>query len=96
MACEQTVLKRQLKEQETRATLLSSTLDEERAKFSTENESLKTTLEETLKKLEIALRDVADQQGENLVMKRKFDLSLRVKNTSCNVNHFKLTFLGGK
>ncbi|CAG9772571.1 unnamed protein product [Ceutorhynchus assimilis] len=80
LSCEQTLLKRQLKEQESKVGLLSTTLEEERGKFLSESDTLKKTLEETQKSLDNALREVGDQLGENLVMKRKFDLNLREVN----------------
>ncbi|XP_050293279.1 coiled-coil domain-containing protein 186 isoform X2 [Anthonomus grandis grandis] len=80
LLCEQAVLKRQLKEQETKYNLLSATLDEHDAKSKSENENLRKTLEETQYKLNEALREVADEKGENMLIKRKYELSLKEVN----------------
>ncbi|XP_030764850.1 coiled-coil domain-containing protein 186 [Sitophilus oryzae] len=80
LTCEQGILKRQIKEQETKISMLSATLAEERTKLTSENECLKRNLEETQKKIEAAIQEIGDQKGENLVLKRKFDLNLREVN----------------
>ncbi|KAF7281692.1 coiled-coil domain-containing protein 186-like [Rhynchophorus ferrugineus] len=80
LTCEQTLHKRQIKELETKVALLSATLAEDRAKLTNDNDTLRRSIEETEKKLQTSQQEVSDQKGENLVMKRKFDLSLREVN----------------
>ncbi|CAH0552755.1 unnamed protein product [Brassicogethes aeneus] len=77
LTCEQTLLKRQIKEQETKAGMLSAKLSEERVKFTKENEDLSRKLSESLINLENYRQEAVDQKGENNVIKRKFELSFR-------------------
>lgn len=75
-----------MKEKETKVDILSSQLAEERSKYLSENETHvknlmeKTALAETLK------QELADQKGENVVMKRKLELSLRVSRIFFGMN----------
>ena len=43
-----------------------------------ENEKLTQELEDKNKLIELLTQDVSDQKGENIVIKRKLELSLRV------------------
>lgn len=76
--CEQTLLKRSVKEQETKTNLLNTQLNEERKKYSAEIEKLETSLCEKSKTCEKLTQEIADQKGENTVIRRKLELSLRV------------------
>lgn len=67
-----------MKEKETKVELLSSQLAEERSKYVTETETNVKNLTERTKLAEILKQELADQKGENAVMKRKLELSLRV------------------
>lgn len=78
ITCEQTILKRATKEQETKANLLSAQLSEIKKKCREENEKLTQELEDKNKLIEVLTQDVSDQKGENVVIKRKLELSLRV------------------
>ncbi|KAJ8942987.1 hypothetical protein NQ318_001711 [Aromia moschata] len=80
LSCEQTLLKRQIKEQETKASMLSAKLSEERLKYTEEIESLSKDLSEKTKNCEQYMQEVVDQKGENGLMKRKFEMSLREVN----------------
>lgn len=76
--CEQTISKRAIKEQETKANLLNTQLTEDRKKYLTEIEKLGELLSEKTKLCEKLTQEVADQKGENSVIRRKLELSLRV------------------
>lgn len=78
LTCEQTLLKRQIKEQETKASMLSAKLSEERLKYSEEVDLLSKDLEEKTKSFEQCKQETVDQKGESALMKRKFEMSLRV------------------
>ncbi|XP_017776974.1 PREDICTED: coiled-coil domain-containing protein 186 [Nicrophorus vespilloides] len=80
LTCEQAVLKRSAKEHETKASLLSTQLLEFRNKSSEEIARLTYDLSEAVKLSEKLKQDVADQKGENTVIKRKLELSLREVN----------------
>lgn len=67
-----------MKEKETKTNLVSSQLAEERTKFHSENEVLNKSLAEKSKCCDILRQELADQKGENTVIKRKLELSLRV------------------
>lgn len=78
MTCEQSALKRSIKEKDTKIEILSSKLSEEKMKFQEECKSLTEQLKEKTKICEALTQEVADQKGENGVIKRKLELSLRV------------------
>lgn len=78
LTCEQTLLKRQIKEQETKVTMLSAKLSEEKAKYTEEVEKLAKELSEKTKLCDQYKQEAVDQKGENALAKRKFEMSLRV------------------
>ncbi|KAI4457825.1 ctcl tumor antigen hd-cl-01 [Holotrichia oblita] len=80
LSCEQSLLKRTNKEQETKSNLLNIQLTEDRKKYSTEIEKLGELLAEKSKLCEKLIQEVADQKGENSVIRRKLELSLREVN----------------
>ncbi|XP_022910975.2 coiled-coil domain-containing protein 186 isoform X1 [Onthophagus taurus] len=84
LICEQTLLKRGTKEQETKAILLSNQLMEEKKKSSSEIETLLKKLEDKSKLCDQLTVEIGDQKGENAVIKRKFELSLREVNKELN------------
>lgn len=79
LTCEQTLLKRQIKEQETKASMLSSKLTEEKAKYTEEVENLTKDLAEKTRLCDQYRQEAIDQKGENVLAKRKYEMSLRVK-----------------
>ncbi|GJQ74839.1 hypothetical protein Trydic_g21675 [Trypoxylus dichotomus] len=80
LSCEQSLLKRTNKEQETKANLLNIQLSEDRKKYLAEIEKLSELVSEKSKLCEKLMQDVADQKGENSVIRRKLELSLREVN----------------
>lgn len=78
LTCEQAVLKRAAKEQETKAALASSQLMEMKTRKNDESDKVMKHLEEKTALCERLAQEVADQKGEYNVMKRKLELSLRV------------------
>ncbi|CAH1186630.1 unnamed protein product [Phyllotreta striolata] len=93
LSCEQTLLKRQIKEQENRANLLSTKLNEERQKYKEETEDLDKKLKETSKLCKEFKQETIDRKSENALIKRKFDLSLREVNKELQHCHKKLESL---
>lgn len=79
LTSEQSLLKRSVKEKETKIDILSSQLLEERAKLTSEIEMLNKMLSDKNKTCDKINQELADQKGENLVIKRKMDQSLKVK-----------------
>lgn len=77
LSCEQTLLKRAAKEYETKTRMLQEQLDNEREKFSEEKGALVGQLEEKTTDSDRFRQEVVDQKGENVVIKRKLELSLR-------------------
>ncbi|KRT83182.1 hypothetical protein AMK59_4005, partial [Oryctes borbonicus] len=80
LSCEQSLLKRTNKEQETKANLLGIQLSEDRKKYLGEIEKLGELVSEKSKLCEKLMQEVADQKGENSVIRRKLELSLREVN----------------
>lgn len=78
LTCEQTMLKRQLKEFDTKAELLVAQLTGERDKHREEISGLIEKLDIKEKQCDKLLQEVDDQRGENSVIKRKLDLQLKV------------------
>lgn len=77
LTCEQLVHKRTSKEQEAKSTILTSELTEEKTKYAGDIERVNKALEGKSAACEKLAQEIADQIGENAVLKRKFDLSLR-------------------
>lgn len=73
------MLKRTIKEHETKLTMLQEQLDSEREKFLEEKQTMVKQLEEKTCDADKFRQEVVDQKGENIVIKRKLELSLRVK-----------------
>lgn len=67
-----------MKEQETKATMLSAKLSEERLKYTEEMENLTKNLLEKTRLCDQYKQEVIDQKGENSLAKRKYEMSLRV------------------
>ncbi|KAF2896326.1 hypothetical protein ILUMI_09833 [Ignelater luminosus] len=80
LTCEQTLLKRATKEQETKAEILAAQLTEARTKRIEEVNELSKNLAEKCKLCELLTQEVADQKGENSVIKRKLEFSLKEVN----------------
>lgn len=80
LTCEQLVYKRNSKEHEAKAAVLASELMEERSRYAHDVKQLNKALEEKIGVCEKLAQEVSDQLGENSVMKRKFDLSVREVN----------------
>lgn len=77
LTCEQSLLKRLLKERETKIEIVSSQFAEEKSKLSGEIEVLDKNLGEKSKCCEKLNQELADQKGENVVIKRRMEQSLR-------------------
>lgn len=77
LSCEQSLLKRSLKEKETKIDIVSSQFAEERSKLSGEIEFLSKNLSERSKCCDRLNQELADQKGENLVIKRRMEQSLK-------------------
>ncbi|EEZ97593.1 Uncharacterized protein C10orf118 homolog-like Protein [Tribolium castaneum] len=77
LSCEQTILKRSLKEQETKNAVVSAQMTAERAKLSAEVEGLRVELDESRGLCERLKQEVGDHKGENKLLKRKCELSLK-------------------
>ncbi|XP_065171119.1 coiled-coil domain-containing protein 186 isoform X2 [Atheta coriaria] len=71
------VLNRSLQESTTKSGLNTAQMIAERQKLSAEVEQLQKDLAQCNKQLETVTQELADQQGENSVIKRKHELSLR-------------------
>nr|CAH7716678.1 unnamed protein product [Callosobruchus chinensis] len=80
LSCEQAVLKRQIKEQETKANMLSTKLSEERSKHTEEISSMFSELEQKRALCESYSQEIVDLKGEILLVKRKYEMSLREVN----------------
>lgn len=78
LTCEQTLLKRQIKEYETKFAILSAKLSEEKLKYTEETETLSKTLADKIKECEKYKQEIIDQKGENALVKRKYEMSIRV------------------
>lgn len=87
LTCEQTLLKRNSKEHETRSKLLSVQLEQERSLRQEESQVLARHLAEKTKLCEQLSQQLEDQRGENIVIKRKLELSIRVNYN--NLGYFK-------
>ncbi|XP_072397249.1 coiled-coil domain-containing protein 186-like [Diabrotica undecimpunctata] len=90
LTCEHTLLKRQIKEQETKANMYSSKLNEERQRYKEENDDLVKKLTDKTKLCEKLSQEATDQKSENIVIKRKYDMSLREVNRELQHYHKKL------
>lgn len=77
LTCEQSLLKRSLKEKETKIDIVCSQYTEERLKLSSEIETLSIALSEKTKCCDKLNQELADQKGENLVIKRRMEKSLK-------------------
>ncbi|CAH2005346.1 unnamed protein product [Acanthoscelides obtectus] len=90
LTCEQAVLKRQIKEHETKARMLSSKSLEERSKYTEEISQLSTELEEKKKLCVSYSQEIVDLKGELLLVKRKYEMSLREVNKELQHSRRKL------
>ncbi|XP_056641039.1 coiled-coil domain-containing protein 186-like [Diorhabda sublineata] len=86
LSCEQTLLKRQFKEQETKAAMCSAKLIEEKRNY----KELVEKLTEKSKICEQLKQEAVDQKSENILIKRKYDMSLREVNRELQHYHKKL------
>lgn len=77
LTCEQTLLKRTIKKLETSSDMLTEQLEKERSLRQEENQVLARHLAEKTKLCEQLQQQLEDQKGENLVIRRKMDLSVR-------------------
>lgn len=77
LTCEQSLLKRSLKEKETKIDIISTQFAEEKSKLSSEIEVLNKNFCEKSKCCDKLHQDLADQIGENVVIKRRMEQSLR-------------------
>ncbi|XP_025830455.1 coiled-coil domain-containing protein 186 [Agrilus planipennis] len=80
LVCEQTILKNSVKDNETKANSFAIQLNEERKKHIEDVNYLKAELAEQIKRCEALNQESADLKGENVVLKRKLELSLREVN----------------
>lgn len=80
LTCEQTLLRRATKEQETKVGILSKQLIEEQNKRVEEVAELKSLLAEKTSLNEALTQEITFQKGENCVIKRKLELSLKEVN----------------
>uniref|UniRef100_A0A1Y1L396 Uncharacterized protein n=1 Tax=Photinus pyralis TaxID=7054 RepID=A0A1Y1L396_PHOPY len=80
LTCEQTLLRRATKEQETKVGILSKQLVEEQNKYVEEIAELKSKLAEKTTANDSLTQEIAFQKGENSVIKRKLELSLKEVN----------------
>lgn len=77
LTCEQTLLKRSGKEHETRSSMLAEQLEQEKALRVDESQVLARHLAEKTKLSEQLTQQLEDQRGENLVIKRKSEVSVK-------------------
>lgn len=77
LSCEQTILRRATKEQETKVGILSKQLSEVETKRADEVLELTRQLTDKIKSNENLTQEVAFQKGENQVIKRKLESSLK-------------------
>lgn len=77
LTCEQSLLKRSLKEKETKIDINSSQFLEEKTKLLNEIEVLNRNLGEKTKCCDKLNQELADQKGENVVIKRRMEQSLK-------------------
>ncbi|XP_063906969.1 coiled-coil domain-containing protein 186 isoform X2 [Zophobas morio] len=77
LSCEQNLLKRALKEQETKSGMVTLQVAQERQKFTEELDSLRTTLTDKTTQCDKFKQEASDHKGENKLLKRKFELSLK-------------------
>lgn len=80
LTCEQTLLRRATKEQETKVGILSKQLMAEQNKYVEEIAELKSKLAEKTTVNDSLTQEISYQKGENSVIKRKLDLSLKEVN----------------
>lgn len=80
LTCEQNLLKKDIKKYETQIDLLTSELKKEKKLRSDETQTLARHLAEKTKSCEHLNQQLEDQKGENLVIKRKLELSVREVN----------------
>jgi chromosome segregation ATPase len=78
LTCEQTLLKRSVKEQETKMGMFAAQVADERAKCLDEIDGLKKGLAEKSGLCDKFKQEAVDHKGENKLLRRKFELSLRV------------------
>jgi chromosome segregation ATPase len=78
LTCEQTLLKRSVKEQETKMGMFAAQVADERAKCLEEIDGLKKGLAEKSGLCDKFKQEAVDHKGENKLLRRKFELSLRV------------------
>lgn len=77
LTCEQNLLKRSAKKYETHSDMLNEQLEKERSLRQEENQVLARHLAEKTKLSEQLTQQLEDQKGENLVIKRKLELSVK-------------------
>ncbi|KAF5304350.1 hypothetical protein FQA39_LY09729 [Lamprigera yunnana] len=77
LSCEQTLLRRAIKEQETKVAILSKQSREEKSRHAEEVSDLTSKLGEKIKINDALTQEVIYQKGENQVIKRKLELSLK-------------------
>jgi hypothetical protein len=80
LTCEQTLLKRSVKEQETKMGMFAAQVADERAKCLDEIDGLKKGLAEKSGLCDKFKQEAVDHKGENKLLRRKFELSLREVN----------------
>ncbi|CAH1117197.1 unnamed protein product [Phaedon cochleariae] len=80
LSSEYTSLKRQIKEAESKICMLSSKLSDEGQRFKQENDDLSNKLVEVTKAYDQCKQQVTDMKGEETLMKRKYEMSLKEMN----------------
>lgn len=80
LTCEQTTLKRNSKEHETKAKILCTQLTQDQCKYVEENELLRKELTENVNLCHKLMQEVSDHKEEKSMMRRKFELALKEVN----------------
>ncbi|CAG9813691.1 unnamed protein product [Phaedon cochleariae] len=80
LSSEYTSLKRQIKEAESKICMLSSKMSDEGQRFKQENDDLSNKLVEVTKAYDQCKQQVTDMKGEETLMKRKYEMSLKEMN----------------
>nr|XP_023026850.1 coiled-coil domain-containing protein 186-like [Leptinotarsa decemlineata] len=77
LTCQETLLRRQIKEQETRSSIQTDKLSEEIQRQKEEIEDISKNFENVSKLCDLYKQQLTDLKGENALMKRKYEMSVR-------------------
>ncbi|XP_074041943.1 coiled-coil domain-containing protein 186 isoform X2 [Leptinotarsa decemlineata] len=78
LTCQETLLRRQIKEQETRSSIQTDKLSEEIQRQKEEIEDISKNFKNVSKLCDLYKQQLTDLKGENALMKRKYEMSVRV------------------